>query len=256
MIDQLKLKIEQVFLIGDVKEKSFDYAKQEFNSLIDKCVHKLANVVYQAACGQWVVAMKKIHWQAIENVGDRTTHIDNLVSRPPFALFLLIEENPPDIPLLRSELDSARRYFTQICLDLTTATLTTFTQTIATNCRPLTPAAAEQLLLDAHHLKGVLMNLPNLESNVQRKCPIELTKYVEEEMSQLEMTLKMVMSVHEPADAFVETFLCLMSKRNRSSSLLQRILDMKGVKKTEAQQVLELFKAREKGFDSENTFAD
>ena len=58
---------------------------------------------------------------------------------------------------------------------------------------------AEQLLLDTHSLKTVLLDLPSIGSAVSRKAPASFTKIVVKGMTRAEMILKVVMApAHDP----------------------------------------------------------
>ena len=58
----------------------------------------------------------------------------------------------------------------------------------------MSTVGAEQLLLDAHSLKTVLLDLPSIGSAVSRKAPASYTKIVVKGMTRAEMILKVVMA--------------------------------------------------------------
>ena len=74
-----------------------------------------------------------------------------------------------------------------------------------------------------------------------RKAPASYTKIVIKGMTKAEMTLKVVMSPHEPVKQFVEQYVKLVP--DSESSEFQKMLEIKGLRKIEQTQYLELFKA-------------
>lgn len=117
-------------------------------------------------------------------------------------------------------------------------------------CKPINTEGAEQLLLDTHMLKTVLLNLPVLNSQLNRPAPASYTKVVHKGMTKAEMILKVVMTPIEPAKSFIEQFMKLLPECQHSELL--KILDMKNVKRQEQTMLLELFKAHKPTFESDS----
>lgn len=98
----------------------------------------------------------------------------------------------------------------------------------------------EQLLLDTHSIKTVLLDLPSIGSSVNRKAPASYTKVVVKGMTKAEMIIKVVMAPIQPALAFTEQFLKLLP--DSSFTEFHKILDMKGLRRTDQTQLVELLK--------------
>ncbi|KAM7399407.1 hypothetical protein PAMP_018680 [Pampus punctatissimus] len=109
-------------------------------------------------------------------------------------------------------------------------------------CKPISMVGAEQLLLDTHSLKTVLLDLPSIGSQVLRKAPASYTKIVVKGMTRAEMILKVVMAPHEPPVVFVDNYIKLLADGNPET--FQKILDMKGLKRSEQSSMLDLFRQR------------
>uniref|UniRef100_A0A8C7RDG6 VPS53 subunit of GARP complex n=1 Tax=Oncorhynchus mykiss TaxID=8022 RepID=A0A8C7RDG6_ONCMY len=109
-------------------------------------------------------------------------------------------------------------------------------------CKPISMVGAEQLLLDTHSLKTVLLDLPSIGSQVVRKAPASYTKIVVKGMTRAEMILKVVMAPHEPSVVFVDNYIKLLADGNPET--FQKTLDMKGLKRSEQSSMLELFRQR------------
>ena len=82
------------------------------------------------------------------------------------------------IPLVRDNLASSRKYFTQFCVKFVNAFIPKFLHHVY-KCKPISTVGAEQLLLDAHSVKTLLLDLPSVGSKVAaRKAPASYTKIV------------------------------------------------------------------------------
>ncbi|XP_054281350.1 vacuolar protein sorting-associated protein 53 homolog [Macrosteles quadrilineatus] len=100
----------------------------------------------------------------------------------------------------------------------------------------------QQLLLDTHMLKTVLLDLPSIGSQVARKAPASYTKVVVKGMTRGEMILKVVMAPIEPDTAFVDQFLKLLPESDIQE--FQKVLEMKGLKAAEKNHLLSIFRPR------------
>lgn len=98
-------------------------------------------------------------------------------------------------------------------------------------------------------LKTVLLNLPIINSQINRPPPASYTKVVNKGMTKAEMILKVVMTPIEPAKSFVEQFMKLLPECQQTE--FHKILDMKNVKRQEQTILLELFKTQKPHNDTE-----
>ncbi|XP_022255798.1 vacuolar protein sorting-associated protein 53 homolog [Limulus polyphemus] len=108
-------------------------------------------------------------------------------------------------------------------------------------CKPISAVGAEQLLLDTHMLKTVLLDLPTLGSQMVKKAPASYTKIVVKGMTKAEMILKVVMSPHEPNESFVENYIKLLPESDLSE--FQKVLDMKGLRRSELNALMDIFRS-------------
>lgn len=132
------------------------------------------------------------------------------------------------IPVIRDNLSQSRKYFTQFCVKFANSFIPKFIQNIY-KCKPISDVGAEQLLLDTHSLKTVLLELPSIGSQVNRKAPASFTKVVKG-MTKAELILKAFMSPSEPK-MFTEQYLKLLPDCQLSE--FYKVLEMKGLKKNE-----------------------
>jgi len=154
-----------------------------------------------------------------------------------------------NVPIIRDCLASARKYFTQFCVKFVNSFIPKFISYVV-KCKPLISFVgnelrtfgAEQLLLDTHSLKTILLDLPSIGSQVIRKPPASYTKIVVREMTRAEMMLKVVMSKIDSPRDYVEYYLKLL--QDTDSGMFQKLLDMKGMKKHDQIPLIDLFRAR------------
>jgi len=110
---------------------------------------------------------------------------------------------------------NSRKYFTQFCVRFVNAFVPKFTAGVY-KCKPVSTVGAEQLLLDAHSVKTLLLDLPTAGSasrigaSAGRKAPASYAKAVIKGMTRIEMTLKVVMSSDMPLEQFVEQYVKLV----------------------------------------------
>ncbi|XP_057294888.1 vacuolar protein sorting-associated protein 53 homolog [Hydractinia symbiolongicarpus] len=223
--DKLQEKIEAKF----TEKVDMSTEQDLFHSVISSSIQLLVQDL-ENACEPPLVAMVKVHWQSIESVGDQSGYVTAIVSH--------LRQT---IPVIRDNLYSSRKYFTQFCIKFVNSFIPRFINNIY-KCKPLSAVGAEQLLLDTHSIKTALLDLPLLGSAVQRKPAASFTKVVIKGMSKAEMILKVVMSPHNPQASFVDSYIKLLNDADTSN--FQKLLDMKGLRRSEQHGMLDIFRSR------------
>ncbi|XP_046839737.1 vacuolar protein sorting-associated protein 53 homolog [Xenia sp. Carnegie-2017] len=226
---QLEEKLKEKIDV-DLAEK-IDLVKEQdvFHSVISNSIQLLVQDT-ESACDSPLIAMAKVHWQNIEAVGDQSGYVTAIASHLQTT-----------VPVVRDYLTSVRKYFTQFCVKFANSFIPKFISQIY-KCKPLSTVGAEQLLLDTHSLKTILLDLPCLMTNVKRKIPASYSKVVMKGMEKAEMIVKVVMSPHDPAVGFVDNYIKLVGDSDTSN--FQKILDMKGLRRSEQHAMLDLFRSR------------
>ena len=103
-------------------------------------------------------------------------------------------------------------------------------------CRRIGEVGAQQMQLDVGTLKQTLLDLPTLG---QANATSAYTKLVASEVHKAEQLLKLVQTPEELLEATVEE----MSKEKEAGVIdLQRILELKGLKKAEMDRMLDAMK--------------
>ncbi|CAN9511588.1 unnamed protein product [Ophioblennius macclurei] len=215
-----KVLVERINLTGEM---------DTFSTVISNSIQLLVQDL-DAACDPALTAMSKMPWQSVEHVGDQSPYVTSIIMH--------IKQN---VPIIRDNLASTRKYFTQFCIKFTNSFIPKFINHLF-RCKPISTVGAEQLLLDTHSLKTVLLDLPSIGSQVLRKAPASYTKIVVKGMTRAEMILKVVMAPHELPVVFVDNYIKLLADGNPET--FQKILDMKGLKRSEQSSMLELFRQR------------
>uniref|UniRef100_A0A672SS71 Vacuolar protein sorting-associated protein 53 homolog n=1 Tax=Sinocyclocheilus grahami TaxID=75366 RepID=A0A672SS71_SINGR len=191
-----------------------------FSTVISNSIQLLVQDL-DAACDPALTAMSKMPWQSVEHVGDQSPYVTSVIMH--------IKQN---VPIIRDKLASTRKYFTQFCIKFTNSFIPKFINHLF-RCKPISMVGAEQT---------VLLDLPSIGSQVVRKAPASYTKIVVKGMTRAEMILKVVMAPHEPSVVFVDNYIKLLADSNPET--FQKILDMKGLKRSEQSTMLELFRQR------------
>ncbi|XP_055432976.1 vacuolar protein sorting-associated protein 53 homolog isoform X6 [Bubalus kerabau] len=226
---QLEEKLKEKVDVSLTERINLTGEMDTFSTVISSSIQLLVQDL-DAACDPALTAMSKMQWQNVEHVGDQSPYVTSVI--------LHIKQN---VPIIRDNLASTRKYFTQFCIKFANSFIPKFI-THLFKCKPISMVGAEQLLLDTHSLKMVLLDLPSIGSQVVRKAPASYTKIVVKGMTRAEMILKVVMAPHEPLVVFVDNYIKLLTDCNTET--FQKILDMKGLKRSEQSSMLELFRQR------------
>nr|XP_019595043.1 PREDICTED: vacuolar protein sorting-associated protein 53 homolog isoform X1 [Rhinolophus sinicus]XP_019595044.1 PREDICTED: vacuolar protein sorting-associated protein 53 homolog isoform X1 [Rhinolophus sinicus] len=226
---QLEEKLKEKVDVSLTERINLTGEMDTFSTVISSSIQLLVQDL-DAACDPALTAMSKMQWQNVEHVGDQSPYVTSVI--------LHIKQN---VPIIRDNLASTRKYFTQFCIKFANSFIPKFI-THLFKCKPISMVGAEQLLLDTHSLKMVLLDLPSIGSQVVRKAPASYTKIVVKGMTRAEMILKVVMAPHEPSVVFVDNYIKLLTDCNTET--FQKILDMKGLKRSEQSSMLELFRQR------------
>lgn len=227
--EKLKEKIDSLYM----DNIDFSDEKDVFHRVISNCIQLLVQDI-ENLCDSALVVMTKTQWQNISNVGDQSPYVNSIISH-----FKQI------IPVIRDNLASSRKYYTQFCLKFIGSFIPKFINNLY-KCRPTNAEGVgnimgcEQLLLDTHSLKTVLLELPTMESQVNRKAPASYAKTVIKGMTKAEMIVKIVMANINPHALFIEQYLKLLPDNTLAE--FHKICDMKGIKRADQTQLIELYK--------------
>lgn len=232
---QLEEKLKEKILPEFVDRVDFGAEQKCFTGVIANCIHTLVQD-FNNACEPPLIAMSKIQWQNITSVGDQSPYITSIRSHLHST-----------VPIIRDSLASSRKYFTQFCVRFADEFVRRFIAGVY-KCRPIGTEGAEQLLLDTHTLKTVLLALPTAGSEVGRPPPPSYTKVVHKEIGKAEMILKVVMTPIDPAKDFVDHYLKLLPTCSQAE--FAKVLEMKSVRRQEQTVLMDLFRSIKPTTDS------
>jgi len=140
-------------------------------------------------------------------------------------------------PKVRFSLNN--NYFQTLCTKVASKALEIYLD-IINKQKLISELGSQQLLLDLYHMKPAIMNLHSLgeEEKSNRKPPAMYEKMVTSRLHHIETMLKLI-NTPEEENILVERFRTLWPDGSRED--LERILNLKGIKKREQRNIMELF---------------
>ena len=209
---------------------------EAYSGMITRAVQALVSST-GATLRKTLGAMSKNNWESWQSVGDESEYVVDL-----------IRTLKRELPVIARHLSP--RYLNFYCTQLASVFIPRYVEAIYATKR-IGELGAQQLSLDAHSLKAVMLQLPTLGNDVeddngdgsrsQRKKTVAqkgYTKFVTAEMSKAEALLKTLVS---PSARLIVTFKALLPKS--SSDDLYRVFTLKGLKKQEIQQLVDQYNA-------------
>ncbi|KAF9215571.1 Vacuolar protein sorting-associated protein 53 [Podila verticillata] len=182
-----------------------------------------------------MVSMSKLPWATVEYVGDQSEYVSSIHNTLKTCVGAI------------QELVTNKRYFRTFCDKLIESFVSRFAVNL-TRCKPISEIGAEQMLLDTQAVKSILIDIPNIGLETTTPVPTSFVKFVNRGLGKVETILKTAMSPHEPLEMFIDHYFLLISDRNLSN--FQRILELKGLKRTDQQQMVDLFQKKQVGMDN------
>lgn len=169
--------------------------------------------------------MSKTNWGAITSTADQSAFVVDPDGKGGDIQGTLAEV----MPLVRQALNE--QYFSNFCDKFARAFLPRYVEAIY-RCKKVGEYGGQQLLLDAHAIKSILLSAPTMGSAAvdDDDAPSHrlYEKYVSREMGKVELLLKVVST---PKDMFADNLKALMPDATREE--VQRMMVLKGFKKSE-----------------------
>ncbi|CAG8488671.1 3009_t:CDS:10 [Ambispora gerdemannii] len=173
--------------------------------------------------------MSKKSWGDLESVGDQSDYVSMFQSTLRTCVVVVHKRI------------TNNRYFRIFCDRFVDSFVMRIINNL-TKCKPISEIGAEQLLLDIHALKTSILEIPTLGIVNPAPPPTTFVKIVNKGISKIETILKLVLTPHEPPDGLVSNYILLIGDRNPAN--IQKILDLKGIKKIEQQPIINMFQQR------------
>ncbi|KAJ3235185.1 Vacuolar protein sorting-associated protein 53 [Chytriomyces hyalinus] len=210
---------------------------------------KSLSVIVEMSADPALTVMMKRPWGTMDSVGDQSEYV-TLIANAINHSVALIKRYVTTQKYLRTFFDKFSEAF-----------LTRFYACMY-RCRPISEVGAEQLLLDTHALKTVLIQMTQIASSsaagthdlsptlmmatsaTESKTPppAAFLKILGRGVLKIEQVLKVVLRAHEPPAGIVETFVLLFPEGDVNA--FQKILELKGLKRAEQLPVIEAYQQR------------
>ncbi|KAL7148335.1 hypothetical protein ABFS83_06G171600 [Erythranthe nasuta] len=199
--------------------------QDEFSAVITKALITLVHGI-ETKFDVEMAAMTRVPWGTLESVGDQSEYVNGINT-----IFTA------SIPVLGRLLSPI--YF-QFFLDKLASNLGPRFYLNIFKCKQISETGAQQMLLDTQAVKTILLDIPSLRK--QKSAAAGYSKFVTREMSKAEALLKVILSA---VDSVADTYCALLPEGTLSE--FQRILDLKGLKRTEQQSILDDYNKRGAG---------
>ncbi|KAF2026518.1 hypothetical protein EK21DRAFT_92354 [Setomelanomma holmii] len=182
----------------------------------------------EIACEPSWREMRNTPWAKLESVGDHSTYVTELLRN--------VKETSSDILNYLHKQQYARAF----CDNLVDLMASTYIANIV-QCKPISEAGAEQMLLDSYVLKKGFTELPTLNEDPGTATPSSFVKRVTQSMARIDPFLKTLQVRPSPPEALVQAYLIHIA--DKSDTNFKKILDLKGIRKADQTQLLDLFAA-------------
>ncbi|KAM0747619.1 hypothetical protein T439DRAFT_305380 [Meredithblackwellia eburnea MCA 4105] len=206
---------------------SFTSSQELFTNVVSSSLLSLLHELELTIDGPFS-QMIKSPWKEMEFVSSESVYVAELT-----RLVGLV------VGVVRDNLEQ-KKYVRSVCDKVVGLVLAKFTQSIV-RCRPIAKIGAEQILLDLQYLKNCLLNLP-LAPGDSGPVPMTYSRYVSKSVLKLDTLLKVIMIPEEPAEEFIKHYLLLIPCQSFTD--FQKVLDLKGVRRAEQNNLLDLFLTR------------
>eukprot|EP00041_Stephanoeca_diplocostata_P000373 m.14441 g.14441 ORF g.14441 m.14441 type:complete len:903 (-) comp10450_c0_seq1:269-2977(-) len=226
---QLESKLKEKVAPEQRDKVDLNEEQDAFHEVISNAIQLLVRAL-ETQCEPSLVTMSKVKWESIVEVGDTSYYVTQMGKNVATM-----------VPFVRSSFSSDRKYFTNFCMKFVNSFIPRLI-TYMYKCKNVGTVGAEQLLLDMQSVKMLLLELPTIGSATARRPTSSYTRYVTKGLTGAEMILKVVMAPHEPPQLYVEDYIKLVGD-DEGITQLQKILDMKGLRKSEQQPLLDAYRA-------------
>ncbi|KAL6704743.1 Vacuolar protein sorting-associated protein 53 [Coniothyrium glycines] len=220
--EKIKGRIDEEFKVKVDLQNQAD----AFMGIASATVRMLVRRIEIACEGSWR-EMRNTPWSKLESVGDQSTYVSELLR--------VFKQNSAETLRYLHKQQYARAF----CDNLVDSMATTYIANIV-QCKPISEAGAELMLLDSYVLKKGFTELPTLNEEGTAP-PASFIKRVNQSMSKIDPLLKTLQVRPSPPEALVQAYLIHIA--DKSDTNFRKILDLKGIRKAEQQQLLDLFAA-------------
>lgn len=200
-----------------------------FDELVTASVNSIV-LSLETSVEPQLLAMTKMPWGSWESVGVESSYVEE-IGRSFAEVMPVIARTATEVKL-----------FHHVCSQLVKSLIPRY-QAAIFKCKRISEVGANQILVDIAVLKdNILLKIPAAGdlTGTRKKPPGSFTKYVIAAMAKAEAILKVI---QVPAEAVVARYRTVIPESAQSSADLQRLLELKGVKKSEQNGIIDEFLA-------------
>ncbi|KAI9478178.1 MAG: hypothetical protein EXX96DRAFT_482902 [Benjaminiella poitrasii] len=222
--EKLKDKIDAEY----IDKLDLEGVKENFMRTISICIDSIVKTLEQSIDSQ-MVQMARLSWGTMDTVGDQSDYVSQLID--------IVKKNVTVV----GRIIANKRYFRTFHDRFAEVLISKFLIQIF-KCKPISEIGAEQLLLDTHSIKTLLLDIPSMGSSEATAIPSSYSRIVNKGISKVEAILKTVMSPIEPYEGYVENYLLLVGDKHIGN--FTRLLDLKGIRKPDQSLLVNMFDKR------------
>ncbi|PKI83582.1 Vps53p [Malassezia vespertilionis] len=238
---QLEQKLTEKMRAQDASTAPFSLESERdgFFAVVAGTLQYLTRVLYQSTEPAFHSLVRpETPWGQHVAVVDKSPWVDTLAS----ALESIAV-------LVRQEVEN-KRYVRSWCDKAVGVVITRFTQAVL-RIRPIRQCTAEQLCVDLHHVKGLLLELPHFsatdfggrsQSNAAMQTHYE--RYVDKGIARIEPLLQVLASAKDESPSLEDVVNAYRSHiHDQSLPNFQKLLDLKGIRRLDQAPLVEEFLA-------------
>eukprot|EP01006_Ploeotia_vitrea_P045643 TRINITY_DN66958_c8_g1_i2.p1 TRINITY_DN66958_c8_g1~~TRINITY_DN66958_c8_g1_i2.p1 ORF type:complete len:670 (+),score=365.83 TRINITY_DN66958_c8_g1_i2:85-2094(+) len=203
---------------------------EQFGALAQSGVTSLVAGIH-ASLSKHLTTMVKMPWATWEEVGDTSAYVHRIQQTLQSSVSVVASA-------------FSRAYFINFCTTLVEMFVPQYVENIF-KCKRINDLAGQQLALDAHSLKNIIMDVPNTtpfgsdeEKSQTVRVPRRFKRFVTNEMGKAEYMLKTLVS---PPERIIQTYVTLLpdeAKSARAAEQLARLMDLRGIRRSDQQQLI------------------
>ncbi|KAG5513516.1 hypothetical protein PMAC_000948 [Pneumocystis sp. 'macacae'] len=213
-------------IINEFREKiNFTKEEEMFLNIAGVSIKSLVKIV-EVNLSTPFKDMVKIDWSQLENIVDQSAYVIGITSVLKDMSKKIIERIPIE------------KFVRIFCDKIVESFLDNFIFYI-TRSRPISEIGAEQMISDLYSIKMTLLKLPVITNKKNAQAHISYIKFVNKGISRIETILKILLTQINSPEEFVNNYFIWIGDRNASNFL--KILELKGIRKQEQNQLLEIF---------------
>ena len=178
-VPQLASSVKGIIADAFHEKISLDSEQEQFATLTVRAIQRLVAGL-DAKLDRPFATMTKMPWATLDSVGDQSAYVNEFAA--------LTRETGAFVAALIST-----EYFRFFCTKFVEKCIPNLRERVF-KCRRVSEMGAQQLLLDAHSMKQVLLDLPTVGGS---SSPASHTRWVGKEMGRLEALLKVLMAPPE-----------------------------------------------------------